>query len=90
MERLRVIENGKGERMVFLKTGDETGGELLEMEAHYRPNSPRPPEHFHPHQHERFEVRRRVYRACIGSEAGDAVSLTFVLTPAGAGRRSSS
>lgn len=64
----REITNGKGDRLVFLKTDDDANGELLEMEAHYRPHSPMPPEHFHPHQHERFEVRGGEYRACICGE----------------------
>ncbi len=55
-------------RAVFLKTGAETGRELLEMEAKYRPNSPMPPEHLHPRQHERFKIRRGDYRASVGGQ----------------------
>lgn len=64
----REITNGKGDHLTFLKTAAETDGQLLEMEARYRPHSPMPPEHFHPNQHERFEVRGGEYRARIGAE----------------------
>ena len=49
-----VVELPGGERIVFVKTAAETGGELLEMEAHYTPGRRPPPEHYHPHQEERF------------------------------------
>jgi mannose-6-phosphate isomerase-like protein (cupin superfamily) len=45
-----------GETMRFSRTSAETGGELLEMRTDYRPNSPRPPAHFHPKQREHFEI----------------------------------
>ena len=76
----REITNSKGDRLVFLRTAADTQGELLEMEAHYRPHSPMPPEHFHPQQHERFEIVRGEYRARIGGEerryrAGDVFEI---------------
>jgi quercetin dioxygenase-like cupin family protein len=43
-------------RLRLIQTGAETGGELLEMEAEYGPDSAMPPEHLHPSQAERFEV----------------------------------
>lgn len=63
-----------GETMYFSKTSSETGGELLEMRTDYRPNSPKPPAHFHPKQREHFEIvagsmtvlmndKQRVYQA---------------------------
>jgi quercetin dioxygenase-like cupin family protein len=45
-----------GEQRVFLKTGADTDGELLEMDVTYIPDSPRPPMHYHPNQEEKFEV----------------------------------
>lgn len=76
----REITNGKGDRIVFLKTAADTNGELLDMEAYYRPHSPMPPEHFHPRQHERFQVVHGEYRAKIGGDervyrAGDAFEI---------------
>lgn len=43
-------------RLRLIRTAAETGGELLEMEAEYGPDSAMPPEHLHPSQDERFEV----------------------------------
>ena len=68
------IESPIWETIVFRKTSRESNGELLEMEATYRPSPLGPPEHYHPNQEERFEVlagalnvrikgRERVYRA---------------------------
>lgn len=45
-----------GETMRFTRTSAETGGELLEMRTEYRPNSAKPPAHFHPKQREHFEI----------------------------------
>ncbi|MBZ0295387.1 MAG: cupin domain-containing protein, partial [Anaerolineae bacterium] len=45
-----------GLTMTFTKTSAETGGDLLEIKTHYRPNSPRPPAHYHPKQQEHFEI----------------------------------
>jgi quercetin dioxygenase-like cupin family protein len=50
------IEGFGGFRLRLVKTGEETGGELLEMEATYGEGSMLPPEHLHPRQDERFEV----------------------------------
>ncbi len=64
MQREYVHPNG--ERLTFLKTGLETNGELLEMEAVYNPNSVRPPLHYHPKQEEQFEVLAGAFRVRIG------------------------
>ncbi|MBZ0300145.1 MAG: cupin domain-containing protein [Anaerolineae bacterium] len=45
-----------GDTLRFLKTGADTGGELLEVEVIYTPAHQRPPAHYHPHQEERFEI----------------------------------
>lgn len=50
------IEGFGGFRLRLVRTGEETGGELLEMEASYGEGSMLPPEHLHPSQDERFEV----------------------------------
>jgi mannose-6-phosphate isomerase-like protein (cupin superfamily) len=78
--RLHEISTPNGERMVFLQSAADTRGELLDIEAHYPPHSPMPPEHYHPSQHERFEIVRGVYRASIGGEertyrAGDVFEI---------------
>jgi quercetin dioxygenase-like cupin family protein len=63
-------------RLRLVKTGAETGGELLEMEARYGGDGVLPPEHLHPKQVERFEVLEGRVRTIIGGderiyEAGD-------------------
>jgi quercetin dioxygenase-like cupin family protein len=52
-----VLVNPNGDRLVFRKTASDTEGELLEVEMTYRPDSTKPPEHYHPHQEEHFEVQ---------------------------------
>ena len=44
------------ERLIFRRTAAETGGALLEMDAHYAPGGQYPPDHFHPRQDEHFAV----------------------------------
>jgi len=52
-----VIENKlAGDRIVFLQTGRETDGELLELDCFIKPGGEGPPDHIHPHQEERFIV----------------------------------
>ena len=53
-----AIENPlSGQRLIFRKTAQDTGGELLEVESLYtKPTPSRPPVHYHPRQEERFEV----------------------------------
>jgi quercetin dioxygenase-like cupin family protein len=57
-----------GERLIFRKTARDTDGELLEMEAVYRPHSSRPREHYHPYQEEHFEVLQGEICAKIGDQ----------------------
>jgi quercetin dioxygenase-like cupin family protein len=49
----------------LVRTGAETGGELLEMEATYAGTGQLPPEHLHPSQVERFEVLEGTIRAIV-------------------------
>ena len=52
----------------FIRTAQDTAGELLEMEATYEGGSAKPPEHFHPRQREHFEILEGSMRALIGGE----------------------
>ena len=53
----KVIRNTKtGQDIRFIKTGKETNGELLEMEASFSPYSVEPAAHYHPMQAEDFTV----------------------------------
>ena len=70
------FKNPAGERLTFRRTGAETNGELLVMEATYVPHSEKPPLHYHPYQEEQFEVLRGSFRARVGEvehtyQAGD-------------------
>lgn len=52
-----VIENPRiGARCVFLRTGRETGGQVMEADLFVQPGSKAPPKHVHPIQEERFKV----------------------------------
>jgi quercetin dioxygenase-like cupin family protein len=59
------IHGQDGFRLLLVKTGAETGGELLEMEATYGGSGNLPPEHLHPEQDERFEVLDGAVRTII-------------------------
>ena len=50
----------------LVRTADETGGELLEMEATYGGAAGMPPVHLHPSQVERFEVIEGAMQTIIG------------------------
>jgi quercetin dioxygenase-like cupin family protein len=62
------IEGPGGFRLRLIRTGAETDGELLEMEATYAGTGAMPPEHLHPGQTERFEVLEGAARAILGGE----------------------
>ena len=62
------IEGFDGFRLKLIRTGEETGGELLEMEATYGPSGNFPPEHFHPSQHETFTVLEGAVKTIVGDE----------------------
>jgi quercetin dioxygenase-like cupin family protein len=72
-----------GERITFLQTARDTGGELLEFELELTPDGHVPGAHAHPEQEERFYVQsgrmkfRRGLRRVV-AEAGDTV-----IVPAG-------
>lgn len=65
-----TLENPvSGQRIVFRKTAEETGGKLLEVEALYEKATPsRPPVHYHPYQRERFEVLSGRLEVLLGGE----------------------
>jgi hypothetical protein len=52
----------------LVRTGAETDGQLLEMEASYSGEAPMPPSHLHPNQAERFEILEGRMRAIVGGE----------------------
>jgi mannose-6-phosphate isomerase-like protein (cupin superfamily) len=62
------IETPAGMTLLLVRTGNETGGELLEMEATYSGEAGMPPEHLHPSQVERFEVLEGSMHAIVGGK----------------------
>ncbi|MDX6697672.1 MAG: hypothetical protein QOE65_1069 [Solirubrobacteraceae bacterium] len=74
------IEGHGGFRLRLVRTGAETGGELLEMEASYSGDAGMPPEHLHPSQAEHFEVLEGAIRATVDGverrfEAGETIDV---------------
>lgn len=59
------IHGRDGFRLLVLRTGDETDGQRLEMEATYPGSGEMPPEHLHPQQHERFDVLEGSIRVVV-------------------------
>ena len=57
-----------GERVVFLDTAADTGGELVRMEFFVRPGGFVATEHVHPKQEERFEIRHGVAGFRVGGD----------------------
>ncbi|MCB0050483.1 MAG: cupin domain-containing protein [Caldilinea sp.] len=53
-------------RLIIRRSGADTSGALLEMEARYPPHSPQPPAHYHPYQEEHFQVLSGTFRTRIG------------------------
>src|SRR3954463_12665110 len=53
----QTVENpATGERVTFVKTAADTGGELLVLELEWPRPGERAPEHVHPEAEERYEV----------------------------------
>lgn len=81
MERLANPVTGMTLRI--LRSAEETGGELLEMEAGYPAGSSRPPEHLHPRQEERFTILEGGMRAVVGGVQCDLAVGDSLTLPAG-------
>jgi quercetin dioxygenase-like cupin family protein len=81
---MRVIENPRtGERIVILRSGAETGGELLEFDTFLQPGAHVPASHVHPTQEERFTVLRGKLRFRVGRRAIIAAPGTSVTIASG-------
>src|SRR3954462_1407401 len=71
-----------GTKTVFVGTAESTGGEHVEIEATYPPNSTRPARHVHPSQTERFQVLAGSLEVRRGDEAFTAgVGDEFTVEP---------
>jgi len=72
-----------GERVIFLKTAQDTDGELSQMHYSIKPRGFVSAEHVHPRQEERLEVLSGSPRFCLRGEERDLSSGDTVMVPAG-------
>jgi quercetin dioxygenase-like cupin family protein len=72
-----------GVTLLFVRTGTETEGELLEMEANYSGDGGMPPMHLHPSQAEHFEILEGSMRAIVDGEERVYVTGDSFEVPAG-------
>lgn len=80
-----TIENPvTGERVTFLRTAGDTGGELVEIEVAIDPDGAVAAAHVHPYQSERFEVLEGTLEFRRGREKVVAGPGAVVTVPAGA------
>jgi quercetin dioxygenase-like cupin family protein len=73
-----------GQDLVFRRTTAQTGGELLEVEAAWAPDSAEPVEHFHPRQEERFRVLEGTLTVRLEGDVRELRAGDELVVPAGA------
>jgi mannose-6-phosphate isomerase-like protein (cupin superfamily) len=84
----RVLENqASGERIVLLRTAEETAGQLLEFELRLAPGGHVPSGHVHPQQEERFTVLEGRAQFRIGRRTVVAVAGQTITVPPGTAHR---
>jgi quercetin dioxygenase-like cupin family protein len=80
----QTIENPvSGERITFLQTARDTGGEKLEIEMELAPEGQVPGAHVHPEQEERFHVLEGTMKFRMGLRKIVAGPGETVIVPAG-------
>jgi mannose-6-phosphate isomerase-like protein (cupin superfamily) len=82
-----VIENGRGHRIVFVKTAGDTNGDLLEFEEFLKPGGLGPSEHIHLKQTGLFEVISGTMTAKIGDREQPVQGGGHALVPVGTPHR---
>ena len=75
-----IVNPRTGQRMVFLKTGSETDGELVQIDTYNPPTGVPEPEHVHPFQQSGAEVISGSLRFRVGGEersvkAGESITI---------------
>src|SRR5215216_5306414 len=75
-----IVNPRTGQRMVFLETGQETGGQLLRIDSYNPPTGVPEPEHVHPFQESGAEVISGSLRFSVGGEersvkAGESITI---------------
>jgi quercetin dioxygenase-like cupin family protein len=78
-----VVNPATGERVTFVKTAADTGGELLELELVWSRPGQRAPAHVHPEMEERYEVLEGTAAFRIGDEERTARAGEVVTVPPG-------
>jgi quercetin dioxygenase-like cupin family protein len=78
-----IVSRSTGERIVFLRTAEETAGELLEMDDFWADVDHRTPAHIHPEMEERWEVIAGSVRFEIGGIAQTAAPGDTIVAPPG-------
>ncbi len=76
-----------GERITFIRTSADTGGEVLEVELELAPDGHVPAMHVHPRQEERFEVLEGTMSFRLGRRKITAGPGETVVVPAGAAHK---
>jgi len=80
----QTIENPvSGERITFLQTARDTGGEKLEIELELSPDGHVPGAHVHPEQEERFQILEGTMKFRMGMRKIVAGPGETVVVPAG-------
>jgi len=77
-----VVNPSTGERVTFVRTAADTGGELLEVELVWPRPGRRAPAHVHPEMEERYEVVSGTAAFRIGGEELTAGPGDVVTVPA--------
>ena len=71
---LELVNPKAGTTIVFTATAESTGGDYVEIEATYPPNSSPPPRHLHPSQDEHFTVLSGSMHGTAGDEPINATA----------------
>src|SRR3954462_9945449 len=80
----QTVENpATGERVTFVKTAADTGGELLVLELEWPRPGERAPEHVHPEAEERYEVKTGTAAFRVAGEECTAGPGDVVTVPPG-------
>jgi mannose-6-phosphate isomerase-like protein (cupin superfamily) len=82
-----VVNRATGERVTFVKTAADTGGELLELELVWPRPGERAPAHVHPEMEERYEVVSGTAAFRIGGHEQTAGPGEVVTVPPGTTHR---
>ena len=78
-----VVNAATGERVTFVRTAADTGGELLELELAWPRPGRRAPAHVHPEMEERYEVLEGTGAFRVGEEERTAAPGEIVTVPPG-------